>query len=71
MFEPEVLRKQMYCIEEVLTALLRLFRAWGIVPPLPPSLGPSIYHQIPFKHQDYYFGICIFLHHPSFQSSAG
>jgi len=40
MFEPEVSREQIYCIEEsrLLATLLGFFGARGIVPPLPPSL---------------------------------
>jgi len=36
MFEPEVFRKQIYCIEKILVALLGLFGARGIVPPFAP-----------------------------------
>jgi len=44
MFEPEVFRKQIYCIEKILVALLGLFGARGIVPPFaPPSLHPWEY----------------------------
>jgi len=35
MFEPEVFRKQLHCIE-VLVTLLGLFGVRGIAPPLPP-----------------------------------
>jgi len=49
MFEPEIFRNHMYCMEEILVTLLGLFGAFavirrppqrlsarGIVPPLPP-----------------------------------
>ena len=52
MFEPEVFRRQIYCIEEsicdivdtfVAPAVIRpweWFGAWGIAPPVPPSFRP-------------------------------
>jgi len=53
MFEPEVFRKQVYCIEESTCDIVRTFRlppqlfgARGIMPPFPPryaseSVGPQ------------------------------
>jgi len=41
MFEPEVFRKQMYCIKKVLVTLLGLFGP-HVMPPCPPVVSPVI-----------------------------